>query len=324
MSRYPSLRPLGDSETAGILDNNAVIEITEKFDGANMRVIVKPTGEIFCGGRNHEVAVPMDGVQFEFQGGIGSWVQRESNHGQLGVVLNDLSIAYQGKEVALIGEWMQKHTVNYGINKPYPIFYDVYVEGKGLLSHQDRQFWLAGLQESGYVVAQPLYFGPALSGSEIESRFIGKPSVLNSNIMGEGIVIKNPSYTNQYGRQCHAKWVNPEFKEKIDLKSSAKRTIDPNNSIDYSELVESLVTKPRLVKLLAKQQVAPSLREMSWLSKTMVDDVLLEGILDIKNAVNVLNFERFNKQVCMRTVRLLNELMRDSTCNTEEVKDGSS
>ncbi len=321
MSRYPSLRPLGDSETAGILDNNATIEITEKFDGANMRIIVKATGEIFCGGRNHEVLVPYEGA-FEFQGGIGSWVQREAK-GLLGVVLNDFSVAYQGKEVALIGEWMQKHTVNYGINKPYPIFYDVYVEGKGLLQHADRQFWLSGLKEAGYTIAEPLYFGPALSGSEIESRFIGKPSVLNANIMAEGIVIKNPAFTNSYGRQCHSKWVNAEFKEKIDLKSSAKRAIDPNNSIDYSELVESLVTKPRLVKLLAKQQVAPSLKEMAWLSKTMVDDVLLEGILDIKNAVNVLNFERFNKQVCMRTVRLLNELMRDSTCITEGVIDGN-
>lgn len=319
MSRYPSLRPLGDSETAGILDNNAIIEITEKFDGANMRIIVKPTGEVFCGGRNHEVPVAEDGVAFEFQGGIGSWVQRECWHGRLMETLNDLSTAYQGKEVALIGEWMQKHTVNYGINKPYPIFYDVYVEGKGLLSHNDRQFWLGGLKDSGYTIAEPLYFGPAIGGSEIESRFLGKPSKLNENVTAEGIVIKNPAYSNQYGRQCHAKWVNPEFKEKIDLKSDSKRAIDPNNSINYSELVEAFVTKPRLVKLLAKQQVAPSLKEMSWLSKTMVDDVLLECILDIKNAINILNFERFNKQVCMRTVRLLNELMRDSTCITEEV-----
>jgi hypothetical protein len=219
---------------------------------------------------------------------------------------------------------MQRHTVDYKIKKPYPIFYDVLVEGVGLVSHEQRQAFMGLVKQCGYETVPVLYYGLSLPPEVILERYIGKPSTLNPDVLAEGIVVKRPGYTNQYGRQCHAKIVNPEFKEKMDGKTHSIRIQDPNNDIDYSVIVEQLVTRARLVKLLAKKQVAPAMREMSWLSKTMVEDVLLEGIMDIKESCKVLNFERFTKQVCMRTVRLINELLlENASAHVLQVSTGS-
>lgn len=292
MQTFMKLRPLGDAECAGILDGT--VYIYEKYDGANARVSIE-NGQLTVGGRNHQV--PCDGQ--EFQSGLGTYMY--SVRDQVTPIIRKWSERLGG-EITLFGEWMQKHTVDYSITKPYVIFYDAHVVGRGHVPHETRQQILDELEEAGLAVAVRLAVLENPTPNDL-SQFVARKSLLRPEITAEGYVVYNPAFVNQYGRQIIAKMVNDEFREVAKVKKVYKDSAGAYQ--DYSILVETYVSRRRIEKLLLANNLEPTLKSMTVLSKVVVADILQEHILDLYQQVAILDFALFNKQVCMRTVRHL-------------------
>jgi len=300
MIKYPKIYRLGHAEVAGILDGEILIQ--PKIDGANARVWLSGDGHLWCGGRN--VSHSVDGT--DFQGGLGAWCH--ANRAALVTLLTDLHTRFTN--VMLIGEHMRKHTVNYGpaVLDGSIMFYDaIDMKTGALVTLDDLEHVLDEVEAYGFKCVPTLYYGKAPPVDKILEMFVGKPSVLNPDVIEEGIVIKNPQYRNAYGRQNHAKIVSEKFHEKKSV--SVKQ--DKNSNADYRALVAQYVTPARVRKLLAANDPynEPSLHHMKWLGKVIVADILSEEILDIATQVNVLDFRQFNKQVARKIVAVLNDLL---------------
>lgn len=300
--KYPKVRRLGCPETMGILDGP--VEVSEKLDGANGRLCRNSKREIVMGSRNHSQA----SFGQEFNGGFGKWVHE--NQSTIHAVFDMADETFPNERVILVGEFMRKHAINYEIDEPYFILYDIMFEqetedGKYAVFVPDdiRNALLTRISLTEMRVNLPLATG-TFTYDELADQFMNKPSQLNPNVVSEGIVIKSSEYRNQYGRQCHAKMVNEAFVEKSKSKAKQSKT-----SIDYTALVEQYVTPARIQKLLNTKNAVPDVREMKWLATAVSEDIVSEEILEIMQSVNVLDFRVFNKQCAMRTVRILQELM---------------
>lgn len=299
MIKYPSIRRMGHEEVSGILEHGPV-EVSEKLDGANARFSIDEEGKLICGSRNHHIVV--DGQ--EFNGGLGTWADRHRH--VLRGIITDAS-AHYGKRVVLVGEYMTKHKVNYGITNASVIFYDVLINDIPATAAQRNEMFDA-LSSAGMMVNWPLYYGELTPDSLVE-RFSELPSKLNPDVAMEGVVIKSDAFVNRYGRPCHMKMLNESFMEVKKAKSTQKA-----NAIDYQPILRELVTEARIEKLIAVTDnvVTGDMRDMQWLPQVVTEDVLVEEILYIRSKVNVLDFKVFNKQVAGFCVTFIGKKMREN------------
>lgn len=78
--------------------------------------------------------------------------------------------------------------------------------------------------------------------------FIGKSNITKEPNVGEGIVVKNVNYKDRYGNQCFVKLVSEKFAE-VQKQKPPK---NPNINSKEVELIKSILTKPRVDKLMHK------------------------------------------------------------------------
>lgn len=163
----------------------------------------------------------------------------------------------------IFGEWNLRHIVKYQpeMIKQFHVF-DVY----DTVSEQwmSQEFSIKMAQDCGLMYVPIFYHSSFVDWEHIES-FIGKTAFgLES---GEGIVIKNMSKLNNPNiRQPFVvKLVCSNFKEK--MKRPAKEPLDASAlaKLKYNqELVESIVTSPRIEKCLYKMIVEENLIPRDW------------------------------------------------------------
>ena len=210
--RYPHLERLGNKEVEDI--EHGVCHIFPKLDGTNASVWFKGYHKGECddtmllgaGSRNREVSLESDNQ------GFAAWVTLQTSHGKEEHSPLEMFFS-EHRRKRLYGEWLVPHTLKGYANTAWNKFYvfDVYDdETQQFIPYEEYQPWLEQYKID-YIPcfwkAKNLSYEQAVHYAK-ECRFLLKEDCP----MGEGVVIKNYNWINQFGRQTWAKVVTAEFK----------------------------------------------------------------------------------------------------------------
>jgi len=191
--RYQHVERYETVETKGI--EEGVVYVFPKLDGSNGSVWRKGN-ELKCGSRNRELSLDDD------------------NQGFMKAILEDerfanLLLLYP--DWRLFGEWLIPHSLKTYRKTAWRKFYVFDVYGpSGVIHYND---YAHVLREFEIEFIPPLC---RIEDAKPETLYemCEKNTYLIDEGIGEGVVLKNYSYQNKYGRQTWAKIVRNEFKDK--------------------------------------------------------------------------------------------------------------
>lgn len=246
--KYQHLERYGNTEVEGI--EVGTCYVFPKLDGTNASVWWedgKPFGHsLCCGSRNRELDLDND------------------NAGFMNAMYQDkaiMSFMYNTKDLILYGEWLVPHTLKTYNDDAWRKFYvfDVFDRNKERLLSYDE--YSEGLVAAGINIIAPIAIiknGNEESFTECLSK--AHYLVKDGEGSGEGVVIKNYDYTNNYGRQTWAKIVANEFK--------AKHYIAMGAPVIGCEIVEEKIAAKYVTQALVDKVVAKIVNEQDgWSSK---------------------------------------------------------
>lgn len=227
--KYTDVVRLGHKSTEGVLQPGDFITITEKVDGANVSFIYdSETDTVKCYSRNTELS---EGNTLR---GYYGWIQE-----------NIYPIRFKlNPNYRYYGEWLVSHTIQY-TSESYSNFYmfNVWDEiNQEYLSDTIMRNEAARLNLKTVAL---FYEGEYISFEHLLS-FVGK-SELGAEI-GEGIVVKNVSYKDRYGRQMFVKLVSDKMRETQKQKAPK----NPNISSQEKDMIKFALTTARVEKLIHK------------------------------------------------------------------------
>ncbi|WIL49617.1 RNA ligase family protein [Bacillus bombysepticus] len=239
--KYMDVVRLGHRSTVGVLNEGDEIVIQEKIDGANASFMVY--GEsIRCFSRNRELSEGNTlGGFYQFANSLDSYKLLDG--------------------YLYFGEWLNPHKIRYGSYEKQFILFDIYD------LHRDKYVSFSVVkmeaQRLGLNLVPVFYEGP-YRGFEHLQQFVGKTQLggkLGDMETGEGIVVKNVSYLDRFGKQQFVKLVTDAFREV----QSQKAPKDPRKKTEEQVFVDTCMTKARVEKLIHK----------------LVDEGILDGKFDI-------------------------------------------
>lgn len=237
IKKYMDVVRLGHKTTVGILNAGDQIVIQEKLDGANAS-FKRRGNEIVAFSRNTQLNSDNN------LRGFYEWTQM-------------LDASKLLEDVIYFGEWLVKHKLDYGSNMNQFYLFDIYNEftqeyvNFSMVKDESKRLDLKLI---------PLFYEGLYESFEHLQSFVGK-SILGKE--GEGIVVKNINYTDNYGRQQFVKLVSDAFRE-VQKQKAPK---DPNfQSVEDIFILECL-TEARVEKLLYK----------------LVDEGILDEEFEIEN-----------------------------------------
>lgn len=285
--QYPKIHRLGKDETLGI--QNGLCYVQEKIDGANASVWMEGT-EICCGSRRRHL------VNTEFNG----FVPYVKAHCGIPSLLHNFP------NYRLYGEWLVRHTISYN-ETAYKQFYVFDIMHGDKFLDIEEVYELCGK----FAIRTPHLFdkieNPTL---EQLQQYVG---VTKLGDKGEGIVIKNPKFVNQFGRPAYAKLVTQEFKENNAV------VFGGNNkySDTYWEMyvVNKYMTLARLRKIMHKLQ--PLIDEKldkkhtGRIINTAYHDMIEEEIWDIQKKVPELSFRSLSKLAQKKAAHIYHQILEE-------------
>jgi len=293
--KYEKIHRLGKEETDGIL--NGTVTVQEKVDGANASVWIED-GVIRCGSRNQDVT----------EKGFNGLVEYVQSHP--GIV----RLLTEQPDLRLYGEWLVRHTIQYN-ETAYRKFYlfDIHT-GHEYLPPNDVDY----LAKKYGIETVPIICtidNPALD--EI-NEFVGKSSFGDR---GEGVVLKNMEFVNQFGDFCYAKIVTQSFKEDNAI------TFGGNNkhSDTYWEMyvVNKYVALPRVKKIMEKTQPLVDhrldMKDIPRITNSVYHDLITEEAWEIVQKVPKLDFKKLKGLVMRKAKQVYVDILNDSI----SIADGS-
>jgi len=233
--KYQHVERFGTDEVENI--ELGVCHVFPKIDGTNGSVWLED-GQIKTGSRNRELSLESDNAGFD------------------AAILADSRIsAYLAKhpEHRIYGEWLVPHSLKTYRDDAWRKFYifDVCVDSEDGVEYLPYAVYKPLLEEFG------LDYIPLLAEVHNGSyeQFV---NLLDQNVFlvkdglgaGEGIVIKNYSYKNRFGRVTWAKMVRSEFKE-IHSKTMGAPIVQGEKMIE-EEIVNKYCTTAMIDKEYAK------------------------------------------------------------------------
>lgn len=119
----------------------------------------------------------------------------------------------------------------------------------------------------------------------------------------EGLVIKNYSFINQYGRNCFAKIVFEKFHEEKKAKVALESSLEV-------EIAEKYVTEHLVQKELAKLKSSGVVKLQPALLQTVFYVLLVEELADIvkKHKLPIIDFKALNRAVIVQVKKYASEL----------------
>lgn len=243
--KYQHLERFGTTEVENI--EIGELYIFPKLDGTNASVWLNQQGEIQAGSRRRHLTLENDNAGFY------AWVVKQDN------VLKYLQ---KNPTHRLYGEWLVPHSLKTYRKDSWRNFFvfDVAVdkdESKILHKGDDTMEYLHYNEYKPLLEENGLNFIPPIcvlqnSNSEQLMNQLEKNNFLieDGKGIGEGIVAKNYSFTNKYGRNTFAKIVASEFKEK-HIKAMGPPTIKGKNIIEEI-IAEEFVTQALVEKVYSK------------------------------------------------------------------------
>ena len=230
--KYPKIRRIGTEETEGILAGVCIVQ--EKIDGANASVRLED-GQLCIGSRT-QILRDATGIKNPF----GWLVDYVLNHEGIKTYLE------KNPTHRLFWEWLSQHTVRYS-PEHYSKFwlYDILIAGD-----EESPMFIDPVDVNkiafDYKIETPTIYA-VMDRPTIDQlrEYMNKPNLWDKQ---EGIVIKNTSFINKFGRPQYAKMVNESFKE--------ENKIIFGNSSKHDELEErwalKYTTPWRFIKLVHK------------------------------------------------------------------------
>ena len=223
MKKYMKIVRHGKSGTHLTLETGGEIVIQEKLDGANASFRLDKDDNVVAFSRNQQLD------EHNTLRGFHNFTQG-LDAGNLGV------------QAIYFGEWLVRHKLDYGENEQQFYLYDIY--------HTEAEEYLpfhlvkAEAKRLGLNLIPTFYEGRFQSMEHIQS-FVGKSKL---GEIGEGVVVKNTSYTDKHGNQQFTKIVSDEFAEKAKVKKQTIRS--SKDSLD--EFIDTFMTDARVEKILNK------------------------------------------------------------------------
>ncbi len=295
---WNKIHRLGKDEVAEILNGTCIIQ--EKIDGANVSIWLDDNGDITCGSRKRVL-----GLDGGFNG-FCDWVRGYEELKRLFSLTPD---------VRLNGEWLVKHTIPYK-ETAYRKFYlfDITLVNTEL-NGKDREYRMAQTVvdeiAEKFNLLRPTTFA-TLENPTLEQvmEYVGKSELGEK---GEGVVIKNESFINQYGDSPYAKIVTENFKEDNGV------TFGGNNkySDTYWEMYicNKYMTLPRVVKVTEK--LAPELGSLEMkhiprICSTAYHDLITEEAWEIVNKVQAINCKALQRICFKKAKQIFVDIINDT------------
>lgn len=232
IKKYTDVIRYGKSCTQGVIQEGDIISITEKIDGANASFRLDSTNPlgVSCYSRNK----PLD--EDNTLSGFYGWVK-------------DNIILIKGRlnpNYIYFGEWLVKHKVQYKAEY-YKNFYLFSVWDIDKEQYLSDDIVKAEAEKLRINTVPYKYIGEFISFEHLMS-FVGHSEMTEIPNTGEGIVVKNVSYFDKYNKQCFVKLVSEKFAE-VQKQRLPK---NPNVTSGLIPIIKSVLTKPRVEKLLFK------------------------------------------------------------------------
>lgn len=227
IKKYTNIVRLGHRSTAGVLNEGDYITITEKIDGANASFVLNEDGGVDCFSRNSKV------TEENTLRGYFEWVKQ------------NIKPELLNPRYRYFGEWLVPHKIVY---KPeyYSNFYLFNVYDEELQEYLADDVMRSEAVRLGIKTVPLFYEGIYISFEHLMS-FVGKSDMAVNH--GEGVVVKNVSYKDRYGKQLFVKLVHEGFIE-VQKQKAPK---DPNRPTTIEqEFANECLTKARVDKLLYK------------------------------------------------------------------------
>jgi hypothetical protein len=257
--KYMHIERFGTTEVQNIELGECYI--FPKIDGTNASVWLDENGELQAGSRKRHLSVDEDNA------GFCKWAKEQ---------LNLLDYLQDNPTHRLFGEWLVPHSLKTYREDAWRQFYvfDVVLSDNKHLHYCDYK---PLLEKYNINYIPPL----AIINNPDYEKFVVQ---LERNVFliqdgkgaGEGIVIKNYDFFNQYGRQTWAKIVTSEFKEKHSKKMGAPKI--KGKKMVEEEIAARYVTTALCEKVKAKIELDNgfSSKQIPRLLNTVYYDVVKE------------------------------------------------
>lgn len=231
--RYQHIEKLGSTEVDGIL--NGEVHLSYKIDGTN-GCIYLDDNSIKFGSRNRELSLDNDNCKFmnsltkndDYMASIYTYLRKHPNHIIYGEWLVPVNIKRYKKDA-----WNKFYVFDiYDTSIDKYIRYDIYTPELTELN-------IAFIPEIA-VLNNP-------TQNEITSYLNKTGEYLLDNGIGEGIVIKNYEYHNQYGRTTWAKLLTEDFLTNKRNGRSNNATNKNNSPVEY-KIITAFLTPEHIMK----------------------------------------------------------------------------
>lgn len=236
--------------------------IFPKIDGTNSSVWLKEDGCLGGGSRNRELSLDKDNAGF---------LEAVSQDEKL------LSYLRLNANHRLFGEWLVPHSFKFYRLDAWRKFYvfDVAIDDGEGFKFLDYETYKTQLEAFGieYIPAICKVENPR---QETLQELLEKNTFLveDGKGFGEGIVIKNYSYFNKFGRQVWAKLIRNEFKD-LHLK------VHPTNMHDQGKQCEEEIAKEFLTASLVLKTQAKIITEKGGWSSKCIPQLLNVSFYDL-------------------------------------------
>lgn len=285
MIKYPKIKILGDEENKGILDSD--VEITEKVDSTNMRILLSES--IVYGSRNRELEPGTEKMFDKIIVYISNILKTKTKE------IKQIRDEYGS--VILFGEGIVRHTIGYDFER-MPLFlgFDIYVM-------QDQKFLKSEIRRNLFT---------KLGLENIHQIFVGKankieiPQSVYYNGLSEGVVIKSED-TN-----LRAKLVDEKFKEKNKEVFGGNKKFAKD---DTEYFIARYCTNARIDKIIFKlvdDGHALDMTLMMQLPKLVNTDIWEEEWQDIYPSNLTLDFKGVRRAVSSRCVSVLKLMIQQA------------
>ena len=213
--KYQHIMKLGTDEVDGIL--NGTVDLFYKIDGTNSQVFLKDDETLGFGSRNREITPNDDNAGF-----AKAMTEDKELYTEL------LSFLRAHPSYTIYGEWLVPHTLKSYTQDSWKKFYvfDVLDEDTGeYLPYREYSRILGDLKHLHLIPLMCELEDPTLE--QIQEKLQQTGAFLCAAGLGEGIVIKNYSFVNKYGRRTWAKILTEDFLgKKKSLRSTNKEIKD--------------------------------------------------------------------------------------------------
>jgi len=308
--KYSKIYRVGHDEIKELLtDDNAVIHVEEKIDGANFRFYISKEGKIIIGSRTKQLT-SNEGEDTN----MNKMFIRCSNYVREKLKDNDLS-DFHG--LIFYGENTVRHTINYDWDKIPPFLgFDIYdtTEGKYLdFETKTEIFKELGLETVPYLGVLNIDKSKDIHEQLEEVVPISKYSLESAkDRKAEGIVLKD------YDRQIFAKFVRDAFKEKNAEVFGGNPKYNKTSEFDNEELIFKFCTNPRIEKQIFKLIDEGHKLEMSlmkFLPKNVWNDIIEEEWREILTSNWKLDMKGIRKLIPKRCKAVLEQMITNNSLN---------